>query len=55
MLRVRIFAAGVIGAIALSGAYAEEHKQYGPELDAPQIQAPGEFHVALLRTLAERY
>jgi len=22
---------------------------------APQIQAPGEFHAALLRTLAERY
>jgi pimeloyl-ACP methyl ester carboxylesterase len=33
MLRVRILAAGVIGAIALSGAYAEEHKQYGPELE----------------------
>jgi pimeloyl-ACP methyl ester carboxylesterase len=33
MLRVRILAAGVIGAIALSGAYAGEHKQYGPELE----------------------
>ena len=33
MLWVRIFVAGVISVIVLSGAYAEEHKQYGPELE----------------------